>query len=194
MWNIGPEPSESLGSTEHSLGNIAPGGMAGLGPSHPRQSQRYQNLLVPLCSGWGLTLWGSHVPASCHPFVPLGLLIPPSTTSQHSTENQTDTFRTSLCTAQIGEQFKRDQSAFKSLDGGVEGLPFCSWRGLQDEMRIEKLDGLVWLWLLYHFSSVAFLYVEEASVKQVGEDLLPLVPFSIPRNYVQNLPPLGHTE
>lgn len=71
---------------------------------------------------------------------------------------------------------------------------FFIWRGWQDGMRVERLDDMGWMWLLHHFSSVAFLYVEKASVKQVGQDLLLLVPFSNPRSHVQNLPSLGHTE
>lgn len=53
--------------------------------------------------GRGLTLWGSPVPAFCHP------LFLWASTRSCGTENQTDTFKTSLCTPQIGGQFRRDQ-------------------------------------------------------------------------------------
>lgn len=36
---------------------------------------------------------------------------------------------------------KRSESAFKSLDGQMESLSFFIWRGLQDEMKVEKLDS-----------------------------------------------------
>lgn len=39
------------------------------------------------------------------------------------------------------------------------------------------LDSLDWPWLLLRFSLLAFLYVEEASVKQVSPIFFPWCPF-----------------
>lgn len=59
-------------------------------------------------------------------------------------------------------------------------------------MGVEKLDSLVEHG--FYFSWLAFLYVKEASVKLVGQDLFPLVPFPGRRGCVQNLPSLEHME
>ena len=90
MWYMGtrsPEPPESQGSTENSLGNTVPDVMAGLGLSHPQPRWSQQGpeslCLSAFCGRWvrggvgGLTFWGSPVLAFCHPFFPLGLHPPP---------------------------------------------------------------------------------------------------------------------
>lgn len=42
MGTLFPEPPESLGSTEHSLGNTSRWGVADLGSSHPRPRRNQQ--------------------------------------------------------------------------------------------------------------------------------------------------------